>query len=379
MAGQLSPVLAEGLVRLGACMPFEQAAAMLAYFTQTTVSASSARRTSQAAGRAMVAVLDKAAEQVTPVVEQPHQGAQRLYAGVDGAFVPLVGGAWAEVKTLSIGEVEPVRLSDPEHGVQTTNLTYLSRLAEVDSFIKVAPLEMRRRALPAAQRVSGLSDGALWIQRFFDSCCPQAVRILDFAHAAGYLYQAGEAFFRDRPEALPAWFATWRAELKAGSARRVVAELHRLSLEAYDRNLSQTLQTAIADAHDYLKSRLSMIAYATFHELGHPIGSGASESANKLVVERRLKGPGMHWQPDNLNPMLALTNAAANHRWEELWPASVAHRRSARYQHLLARHAPPQPLPPQPLPPPSKPAYKPSKDHPWKQQPIGRQCRRSSA
>ena len=35
------------------------------------------------------------------------------------------------------------------------------------------------------------------------------------------------------------------------------------------------------------------------------IGSGATESANKVVVEARLKGPGMHWASFHLNPMLA--------------------------------------------------------------------------
>jgi hypothetical protein len=30
------------------------------------------------------------------------------------------------------------------------------------------------------------------------------------------------------------------------------------------------------------------------------------ESANKLVVEDRLKGAGMHWADANVNPLLAL-------------------------------------------------------------------------
>ena len=43
------------------------------------------------------------------------------------------------------------------------------------------------------------------------------------------------------------------------------------------------------------------------------------ESANKLVVEDRLKGAGMHWAEANVNPMLALRNAVCNDRWEESW------------------------------------------------------------
>jgi hypothetical protein len=43
------------------------------------------------------------------------------------------------------------------------------------------------------------------------------------------------------------------------------------------------------------------------------------ESANKLVVEERMKGPGMHWAEGNVNPMLALRNAICSDRWVEVW------------------------------------------------------------
>jgi hypothetical protein len=53
-------------------------------------------------------------------------------------------------------------------------------------------------------------------------------------------------------------------------------------------------------------SRRRQIAYADFQIQGYPIGSGMVESANKLVVEQRLKGAGMHWARRNVTPMLAL-------------------------------------------------------------------------
>jgi|GEM_PF-6052956 hypothetical protein len=48
------------------------------------------------------------------------------------------------------------------------------------------------------------------------------------------------------------------------------------------------------------------------------------ESANKLVVEARLKGASMHWQRQNVNPMLALRNGVCNERWLETWRTSAA-------------------------------------------------------
>jgi hypothetical protein len=45
----------------------------------------------------------------------------------------------------------------------------------------------------------------------------------------------------------------------------------------------------------YFTKRLAQADYAAFQAAGYPIGSGSTESANKLVVEARLKGSGMHW------------------------------------------------------------------------------------
>ena len=51
-----------------------------------------------------------------------------------------------------------------------------------------------------------------------------------------------------------------------------------------------------------------------------PAGSGAVESANKLVVEARLKGSGMHWAGEHVNPMVALRTVVCSGRWGEVWP-----------------------------------------------------------
>ena len=65
------------------------------------------------------------------------------------------------------------------------------------------------------------------------------------------------------------------------------------------------------------------MCYPEFLAAGWPIGDGAVESANKLVVEARLKGSGMHWSRTQVNPMLALRNIVCHDRWDEAWPQIV--------------------------------------------------------
>ena len=92
----------------------------------------------------------------------------------------------------------------------------------------------------------------------------------------------------------------------------------------------------------YLKKRRAQLQYPRFRQQGWPIGSGMVESANKLVVEARLKGAGMHWQRGHVDAMLALRNLLCNDRWEQEWPhikarlvAQAQHRRFPACQKRL--------------------------------------------
>ncbi len=86
----------------------------------------------------------------------------------------------------------------------------------------------------------------------------------------------------------------------------------------------------------YLQKREAHMQYPTYQEAGWPIGSGSVESANKLVVEVRLKGAGMRWCRKNVNPMLVLRNAVCHREWKQTWEASRAYRQMLRAQHRQA-------------------------------------------
>lgn len=85
------------------------------------------------------------------------------------------------------------------------------------------------------------------------------------------------------------------------------------------RTLAQAQPTLpeVADVLAYLEKREALMQYPTFQVAGWPIGSGSVESANKLVVEARLKGSGMHWHRTSVTLMLALRKVACNDRWAE--------------------------------------------------------------
>src|SRR5262245_8928751 len=97
LAGQLTPRLQEGLVRLSTHIPsFAKAATEFAFFTQVEVHRTTASRISEAAGATAVALETGEAEHILRTHPLPLPGPEQLVFSVDGAMIGLVGGVWAE-------------------------------------------------------------------------------------------------------------------------------------------------------------------------------------------------------------------------------------------------------------------------------------------
>jgi hypothetical protein len=390
LPGNLSPYGYEQLVRLGTWIAsFGRAAKLLQALTGIAVSEASARRQTEKAGAAYVVVQDQEEERLRqgPVVEP--QGGERLVLGVDGALVPLVGHEWAEVKTLVVGEVQPAAQGGAEAVVKTEKLSYFSRLSEAEAFKWQATVETHRRGVATAREVATVSDGAEWIQGFIRFHRPDAVRILDLPHVAEHLSLMGEAVYGTDTPAARAWLQEQMTQLKRQGPAPLLATLR--SFTCAHEELTRLPQHLA-----YLEKRAEQMDYPAYQAAGWPIGSGMVESANKLLVEGRLKGSGMHWARPHVNPLLALRNIVYNDRWDEAWPQIVETLRHGAWQQRFKRQqarrtdpvqhpaglAPATPAPPMaprgqpttsaPSHPPPAALRRPSADHPWHHAPIGK-------
>jgi hypothetical protein len=170
-------------------MPFAQAARLLLNFTHTQVSDSTAQRHTEAVGVAYEAVQLAEVERIERDWPDVEPGPAKLVVSADGAMVPLLGGEWAEVKTVVVSEVGERMVVDGKAMVPTHTPSYFSRLSDAETFGRLSLGELTRRRLERAEQVAGVNDGAEWIQGFLDYHCPEALRILDFAHAAERICQ----------------------------------------------------------------------------------------------------------------------------------------------------------------------------------------------
>lgn len=318
--GRLSPSLVQGVLRLGTWMPFGRVPEMLEYFTKANVFEAGVRRTTEGGGQAYVEVQTDQMEALEKDTPEAPAGPSVQQVSVDGAFVPLVGKEWAEVKTLAIGKVEAPVLEKGEWVVHTKELSYFSRLADHETFARLATVETHRRGVEKAGLVCAVVDGADWIQDFIDLHCPDAVRILDWAHAAEYMVKAAQAVFGAGTAPASQWLEIQLHELKHGDPRKVLGKVRGLRDDLAAQGGKEEALKVVSTSLEYLEKRKDQIRYQEFLAAGYPIGSGAVESANKLVVEDRLKGAGMHWARANVDPMVALRTIACTDRWEEAWP-----------------------------------------------------------
>ena len=396
MPGSLTPTQQEHLAHLASWMPFARAAELLERLIGVQVSATTVRRLTETAGAALEQA-QTAASQREPELKNPvpltHSETSKLVLSADGAYVPLVKGEWAEVRTLAIGAVEALP-SSAEQEVQTHAWSSFSRLTDAATFADLAEVETRRRGVIQAAQVCAVTDGADWLQGFIDLHRSDALRILDFAHAAQRLGAIADLFIQ-AGQPLPAdWMHQQGHRLKHEGPGGVLETLRALPSP-------QKAAEALQEHRQYLEKRVALMDYPTYRQQGWPIGSGSVESANKRVMQARLKGAGMRWERAHVHPMLALRTAVCNERWDESWQTvrkAVTRQRmqqrkpraSARLTQLLtrvlvlvARLRPQTPSPPPPPRlPPAPPATlpgscRPSAHHPWQRAIISPAKRRA--
>lgn len=336
--GSVTPLQLKHLVHFASFHSFEEAAQMLQEHHGVQVSASTVRRQTEDIGAEALVVQDEKEQKPLCHYTRVKEGkrdkkAEKMMMSSDGSYISLVGKRAAEVKTMVIGEVKGNKELSKQRinqEVKTAAISYFSRMTDAATFITLATKETERRGIFQAKQVCAVQDGAEWIQECIDAHRPDAVRILDFYHAAEYISDIA-TLVRSAGTALPeSWLDEQLHELKHQGPKSVLEELHRL---LHDHPQVEDLKKKVT----YLQKREKLMNYPLFQQHGWPIGSGSVESANKCVVQKRLNGPGMHWHPRHVNPLLALRTGICNERWDETYKQAFGQRLLTRKKNRFAR------------------------------------------
>ena len=238
-----------------------------------------------------------------------------MMLAVDGAYAPVRPepsphkgergkGDWDEVKGLRFYLIDKDRI---EHLISWHQIGSDQELAAALRAIKEAGLVPEDRV-----RLCVVADGAAWIWNRVAEVFPKAKQVLDYYHCSEHLHQLASAQYGKGTPKAHEWVQTSLVRLFLKQKSHVITGIKRM------KPASPEASKLIDKTAAYLKKHAKRLDYGTAKLGGYHIGSGAIESANKLISHVRLKRPGAWWYPSNANNVLRLRCAKYNGTYEKV-------------------------------------------------------------
>ena len=315
----------EKICHLSATMPFEQVQQHLEIFDEVIITETMIRETAERCGSAMIASEEKSAKEIgdekADKLSINENATERLYIQADGGMVPIRaekdGKEWVEYKENKVAVVfreEDIHRS-PKGKCSIKKKRFTTSIGKGVAHFEIL---LRRIALLAgschAKTIIFISDGAEWIDQMRGRLFPNSIHILDWFHAEEHLWKCAKAIFGERSVAkISSWVEPLKALLWEGKAHEVCDRL------LFEIKRHPKKETEIRELYTYYITRLDKMKYAEFRENGYFIGSGAVESANKYLVQQRLKQAGMKWTIEGASAVIKLREKIYEKSWVDTW------------------------------------------------------------
>lgn len=245
----------------------------------------------------------------------PRKKSGILYIETDGAalntrFKDQSGSSWRENKLGLVFSSDNLYSWHDKHGVlqhQIRKKEYVSFVGSVDEFQKHLFACALRNGYGNYNETALLSDGATWIRNMKELLFPDAQQILDFYHLCENVYTYAKDIFNMEESVYKPWAARICRDLKKSRYKDVLKELESMDIR-------QTQKSPL-NLHGYISNNILNIDYQSYLNKGYFIGSGAIESANKTILQKRLKQAGMRWNTDSAQSLLTLRAKRESGLW----------------------------------------------------------------
>ena len=229
-----------------------------------------------------------------------------LYIQADGAALNTrtkndEGSTWRENKLGMVFSSDNIRKSVNKKGESTSKILkkeYTSYVGSCQEFKKHLLVCALRNGYGLYAETVMLSDGAAWIRKIGEELFPDAVQILDLYHLCENTYAYAKAIFKNDEAKYKPWAEDIVGKLKRGKKADVVQTLKSLK--------NRKIPKGVVNLHTYITNNIDRINYNEYEEKGYYVGSGAIESGNKVVLQKRLKLAGMRWSEQPAQHLLSL-------------------------------------------------------------------------
>jgi len=240
-----------------------------------------------------------------------------LYIQTDGAALNTRikgddGSTWRENKLGLVFSSDNIRYWTDAKGTRQHRILkreYVSYVGSVDVFKWLLLSCAVRNGYGVYRKTVFLGDGATWIRNMVTELYPDAQQILDFFHLSENVYKFAKALFKMDESRYRPWAEDLCKRLKASKYDEVLCELREYK--------EKPPPDSDVNLYNYIENNIANIDYAKYQQEGYFIGSGAIESGNRLVLQQRLKQPGMRWNEDTAQSLLTLRAKHESGLWEK--------------------------------------------------------------
>jgi hypothetical protein len=153
-----------------------------------------------------------------------------------------------------------------------------------------------------------ISDGAQWIKNMKDEIFYDADHILDLYHLCENVNKFAKDVFNLDKNIYKPWSDNICKLLKESKYKEVLKIISQLS--------KRRLSRSEFSLYNYIENNKDNIDYVRYKNNGWYVGSGAIESANKTVLQFRLKQAGMRWRQDCGQYIVSLMARAKSGLWD---------------------------------------------------------------
>ena len=238
-----------------------------------------------------------------------------LYIQMDGAALNTRikdkdGSSWRENKLGMVFSSDNIRTTVNKKGEKVSKILkkeYTSYIGSVNEFKKYLFACAVKNGYGKYEKTVILSDGATWIRNMCEELFPDAIQILDLFHLCENTYSYAKSIFKGEETKYVPWAEVIIKKLKNSETRE--------ALEIIKKFKNRKLQKGVVNLYNYVNNNITKIDYKKYLENGYYVGSGAIESGNKVVLQKRLKLAGMRWNEITAQYLLSLRTKSESGLW----------------------------------------------------------------
>lgn len=299
----ISPYLQELMCYVGQADIYEKGSEDIEKFLRISMNKKQVERVSKYYGLEIGKLNIKDQETDLPIVEEK---GETVYAMMDGSMIFTRKEEWKETKLGRLFKSKSLySLSENRNWIKDS--IYVGHIGKHDKFLE----KLQFYTDQYDNDLVFVCDGATWIWNWIMANYPKAIQILDYYHAVQHLLVFANSYFKEKQKK-EEWVEKQKDLLWEDKVEQIIKQIEELKPSS---KKSKEEQRKLINYYTKNKERMQ---YGSFRKKGLLVGSGPIESANRTVIQKRMKLSGQRWTIEGGQNILDLRIAHLNGNWNKI-------------------------------------------------------------